>query len=146
MNTLTDILHMLGAWLALLGGAPAPLAAVGPDPRSDIAQARLAQRQPDAAQAVQLAARGALLVDVRSRAEWNAGHARDARHLPWLEVREQAARVLPDPDTAIVTYCAIGPRAQVAAERLRALGYRNVVAMQGGWPDLRGAGLAEAAR
>jgi rhodanese-related sulfurtransferase len=79
---------------------------------------------------------GALLLDVRSHREWRRGHARGARWLPWLQVRQRAADQLPDRDQLIVTYCTLGPRAQVAARRLRELGYRRVVALRGGYRDL----------
>ncbi|MFP5358219.1 MAG: rhodanese-like domain-containing protein [Gammaproteobacteria bacterium] len=78
----------------------------------------------------------ALLLDVRSQHEWRRGHARGAQWLPWLQVRQRAAGQLTDLDQPIVTYCTLGPRAQVAARRLRELGYRRVVALRGGYRDL----------
>ncbi len=93
--------------------------------------------RPDAAQARSLAADGAVLLDVRNQDEWNEGHAKGAIFLPWREVDDQAAAKLPNKDAPIVTYCAAGVRAAFAARSLRKLGYTHVVAMTGGYDDLR---------
>lgn len=82
---------------------------------------------------------GAQLIDVRERDEWDAGHIQDALFYP-------VARISSDPDidvaadTPIVTYCKAGGRAERAAEVLRAAGYSDVHAMNGGFEDWRDAG------
>lgn len=96
--------------------------------------------QPDAGQVKSLVEAGAILVDARNPDEWNAGHAEGAILLPWREVAAAAAAKLPDKDAPIVTYCAMGARAALAAGSLRELGYTRAVAMTGGLDDLRNAG------
>jgi phage shock protein E len=55
---------------------------------------------------------GTVFVDVRTEAEWSAGHLKNARHLPLDEVAADAATVLPTKDEPVVLYCRTGRRAQ----------------------------------
>lgn len=74
-------------------------------------------------------ARGAVapfdvVLDVRTRVEWRAGHHPGARHLPATSIdAASAARVIPSKASRVLTYCNTGQRARAAAEKLRALGY-----------------------
>lgn len=70
--------------------------------------------------------RSPVIVDVRSRFEFAAGHLPDAIHLPFLRCLFKASRVLPDKSTAVVLYCEHGPRAQLVGSLLGVLGYRSV--------------------
>lgn len=83
---------------------------------------------------------GTQFVDVRTDAEWADGHVKNALHLPLDEVDARAAAVLPDKSAPVLLYCGSGKRAQSAAEMLHALGYTHVVAMTGGYKDLKAAG------
>ncbi|SFD52824.1 rhodanese-like domain-containing protein [Streptomyces aidingensis] len=72
-----------------------------------------------------------------------------ARHLPGAveltpgQVDARAATVLPDRDAAIVTYCSnpACPNSGQVADRLTALGYRNVRKYREGIQDWVAAGL-----
>lgn len=64
---------------------------------------------------------GATLIDVRSRGEWNGGHAREARHIPLDQVSSMSAS-LPK-NTPIVTICKSGVRSALAARSLAAQGF-----------------------
>lgn len=64
----------------------------------------------------------AVLVDVRELVEWNAGHVRDAIHLPYRELQERKGEAeflkkLPK-DKIIYTYCAVGYRSSRAGKIL----------------------------
>jgi phage shock protein E len=84
---------------------------------------------------------GTVFVDVRTDAEWSAGHLKNARHLPVDEVAaDTSAAVLPQKDRPVVLYCKSGRRAESAAEQLRQLGYQHVMAMTGGYDDFKAAG------
>ena len=84
------------------------------------------------------AAEGALLLDVREVSEWSEGHAPDAVHIPYEQLRERA-RELPL-DRAIVTYCASGVRSSLASSMLEASG-RDVANLRGGFTAWRNTGL-----
>ena len=81
----------------------------------------------------------ALLLDVRPRAEFEAGHLRGAVNIP---IDELSARVDDLPrDRQIITYCR-GEYclfADEAAELLRSQGF-DVVRLEGGWPEWQSEG------
>ena len=81
----------------------------------------------------------ALLLDVRPRAEFEAGHLRGAVNIP---IEELSARVDELPrDRRIITYCR-GEYclfADEAAELLRSRGF-EVVRLDGGWPEWQAEG------
>lgn len=87
--------------------------------------ARLTNRGADRREEVAVAlAAGALVVDVRSPAEFAQGHVGDAVNLP---VDELPARLAELPtDRMVVVYCASGGRSARAARLLRGAG-RTVV-------------------
>ncbi len=72
------------------------------------------------------------IIDVRSPAEFNMGHALNAVNLPV----EQLAIKLSNgcklqKDSEIILYCASGARAGVAKTLLERAGYQNVINMGG---------------
>ncbi len=61
----------------------------------------------------------AILVDVRELVEWNAGHVREAIHLPWRELQGKKSDQLIDKlpkDKIVYTYCAVGYRSSRAGK------------------------------
>lgn len=95
------------------------------------------------ATAQQLLASGAVLVDVRTPMEYEAGHIPGARLIPYDQVAARAGE-LPAKDRPIVLYCRTGRRTGVAAATLAQLGYTAVYDMQGltNWPGPLQAGPA----
>jgi hydroxyacylglutathione hydrolase len=93
---------------------------------------RIEQLDPQAAAA--RSAEGALLVDVRERSEWDAGHAPGAIHIPYENVRARAHEL--PLGRAIVSYCASGIRSSLAASILQEDG-RDVANMRGGFTAWR---------
>lgn len=93
----------------------------------------------DGATALRMVREGAMLIDVRERAEWKTGHAPQALHLPLRDVAQAQRRV--KPDTPVVVMCASGMRSRTAARQLRALGLR-ATSLSGGigaWQSAGGA-------
>lgn len=102
--------------------------------------------RPSAAEAKPIADAGAVLLDVRTRDEWDAGHARSAVFLPWRQIGGEVGAKLPDKQAPVIVYCAVGARAWWAVRTLRGMGYTRVVAMSGGYQDMVKAGyLTESA-
>ena len=64
---------------------------------------------------------GATLLDVRDNAEWNAGHAPGAVHVPVRSVADQAPKRIPQGRPVIVT-CRTGARSRGATRLLREKG------------------------
>lgn len=71
-----------------------------------------------------------ILLDVRSRREFEEGHVPGARHLPFWKA-PLASSVLPSRAEPVTVYCGHGPRAWMAAAVLKALGYRRVSLLAG---------------
>lgn len=70
---------------------------------------------------------GALLVDVRTRFEYDEGHIEGAILYPLDEINsDTVSTILPDKETAIIVYCQSGNRSSQALEKLKSLGYTNV--------------------
>lgn len=73
---------------------------------------------------------GAVLVDVRSREEYEQGHIPGSIHLDAQELY-MADEVLPDLDAPVFLYCLTGARSGRAAAALVEMGYENAVSIGG---------------
>lgn len=84
-------------------------------------------KMPDIGQGVEefRAAPGALLLDVRSRQEFQEGHIPGSRNVP-LSAIEEAAALTEDKETPLFVYCYSGARSGQAVQMLRRMGYANV--------------------
>ena len=87
--------------------------------------------------------RRAILLDVREKHEWNAGHAPAARHLP-LGTLPTRLTELPT-DRPIITVCHTGMRSARAAAILARHGH-EVYNLRGGMRAWAGAGLPTTTR
>jgi len=67
-----------------------------------------------------------VIIDVRTREEFNEKHIKDAISVPVTIIEENIGNVVPEKDTLILLYCKSGKRASQAAEILMKLGYTNV--------------------
>lgn len=86
------------------------------------------------AAAKELVDAGALLLDVRSPAEFGSGHLNNAVNIPVGELSQRSGE-LPT-DRAIVLYCASGMRSGRATSMLQRLGREDVYDLGGqrNWP------------
>ena len=85
----------------------------------------------------------AVLVDVRERSEWDAGHVKGAVLVPLSKLRSGDARELLrslPKDKIVYTHCRSGGRALRAAEMLKKLGY-DVRPLEPGYKALIEAGF-----
>jgi glyoxylase-like metal-dependent hydrolase (beta-lactamase superfamily II) len=83
-------------------------------------------------QQIERGARDLVLLDVREREAFRAGHLAGARNIPRGELELRADRELPDPTARILTYCQLGKVSTLAAHSLRTMGYLRAVALDGG--------------
>jgi glyoxylase-like metal-dependent hydrolase (beta-lactamase superfamily II)/rhodanese-related sulfurtransferase len=84
---------------------------------------------------------GFVLLDVREKDAFDAGHLPGARHLPRGQLELRVDKELPDPGVRILTYCQFGRISTLAAATLRQMGYTRAVALDGGMNDWVKAGL-----
>lgn len=73
-----------------------------------------------------LLASGALIVDVRTHAEFNAGHLPNAINLPVDHIGSTLPPQVKDKRQTILVYCQSGFRSRAAKRTLTALGYSQV--------------------
>ena len=78
-------------------------------------------------------ARGAQVVDVRSAAEFAAGHASGSVNVPLPEIDRRAGEL--DRSRPVIACCASGTRSAMAARRLKRLGFADVL-NGGSWRNL----------
>jgi len=81
-----------------------------------------------------------MVLDVRERDAFDAGHIPGARHVPRGQLELRIDQVLTDPSTRVVTCCEFGKISTLAAATLRTLGFSRAVALDGGMQAWRAAG------
>jgi rhodanese-related sulfurtransferase len=69
---------------------------------------------------------GYIIIDARTKSEYDGGHIPGAILIPYGEIADRAEKELPDKDQLILVYCRSGNRSKIAAEELVKLGYTNV--------------------
>ena len=67
-----------------------------------------------------------IILDVRTREEYEQGHIPGAILIPDTEIEAKAEEALTDKDQLILVYCRSGRRSKLAAEALVELGYTNI--------------------
>jgi rhodanese-related sulfurtransferase len=79
---------------------------------------------------------GYVILDTRTREEYDQGHIPGAIQISHDEITEKAEEVLTDKDQLILVYCRSGRRSKIAAEALVELGYTNIKEFGGiiDWP------------
>lgn len=82
-----------------------------------------------------------LLLDVRSRPEFDSGHIPGAVNLPHDRVAGAPGEVSADKAGRIVVYCERGPRAMMAQQALLSAGYTDVSRLMGDMSGWRSIGL-----
>ncbi len=79
-----------------------------------------------------------VILDVREKEAFGAGHVPGATHLPRGQLELRVNDVLPDPGVEILTVCEFGKISTLAAATLRELGFGRATALDGGmkaWRD-----------
>jgi rhodanese-related sulfurtransferase len=98
----------------------------------EISRARSGGQAVGPLDAVRLLNQGAILVDVRSQAEFDSGHIIDARHLPQEQVAQSGETLKKYKEKVVITCCESGMRSGAAARVLQAQGFTKVVNLRGG--------------
>ena len=78
-----------------------------------------------------------IILDVRTVEEYNEGHIPNAICIPNETISEDVINKLPNKDQLILIYCRSGNRSKQAAEKLKKLGYTNLIEF-GGIIDWKG--------
>jgi rhodanese-related sulfurtransferase len=128
MRHRVKILALAALALASLGHATLPRAAAD-EPVTTLAPAALAAEMASAAPKP-------VILDVRSREEFAAGHVPGTINIPHEEVAARASELSFARDSRVVVYCRSGRRAALALEALKAAGFTKLEHLDGdmlGW-------------
>jgi len=82
-----------------------------------------------------------IVLDVREKDAFAAGHIAGARHLPRGQLELRVNEEFPDPTLRIVTVCEFGKLSTLAAATLRELGFLRAAALDGGMKAWRETGF-----
>jgi rhodanese-related sulfurtransferase len=85
-----------------------------------------------AMQAVRLMNQGALVIDLRGKESYDAGHIGEARNVPAAQLESQAESLKKWRDKNVITYCDSGANGANGARTLMKLGFTKVFNLQGG--------------
>ena len=85
-----------------------------------------------AADAVRLINKGALVIDVRKAAEFEAGHIVNARNVELEKIKQGDEAIAKKKDRILLAVCENGGLSGKAASLLRKAGYPNAFSLRGG--------------
>lgn len=77
-----------------------------------------------------------ILLDVRSKQEYEEGHLSGSIPLCLYDICKQANKVLPNKEQTIIIYCSSGNRSKEAQKILEDMGYENVYNLKGGLDNI----------
>jgi glyoxylase-like metal-dependent hydrolase (beta-lactamase superfamily II)/rhodanese-related sulfurtransferase len=83
-----------------------------------------------------------VILDVREKDAFEAGHIPGARHIPRGQLELKVNEAFPDPTARIVTVCEFGKISTLAAATLRELGFLRAAALDGGFKAWKESGRA----
>ncbi|HJM54789.1 MAG TPA: rhodanese-like domain-containing protein [Poseidonia sp.] len=82
-----------------------------------------------------------LVIDVRERHEFEAGHLEGAIHIGKGVLERDIEKQNIADDARVVLYCGGGFRSALAAKALQDMGWSNVSSLWGGWRGIQAEGL-----
>ena len=74
---------------------------------------------------------GYILLDVRTKGEYEIGYIPGAINIPLSNIDEKIISFLPDKSQMILVYCRSGNRSREASDKLSKLGYTNILEIGG---------------
>ncbi len=92
-------------------------------------------------EAVRLLNQGAVLVDVRGKELFEAGHVIDARNLPSADIAKAGETLRKYKDKVVIACCETGLSSGAAVRALQAQGFEKAVNLRGGLQAWRGDNL-----
>ena len=124
----------LAASLALLSGCA--LSKAKADTAEDMTD-KAAYQKLSAEEAYEMmASQEVVVVDVRTREEYDGGHIENAVLVPNESIGSEMPEPLPDKEATLLVYCRSGRRSKEAAQKLLSLGYQSIYDFGGviDWP------------
>jgi|SRR6186713_695817 len=98
----------------------------------ELSRARSGGQSVGPAEAIRLLNQGAVMLDVRARDQFDAGHVIDARNVPAADVDGAAESLKRLREKVVIACCENGLASAGVARALRALGFTQVATLRGG--------------
>ena len=98
----------------------------------ELSRARSGGQSVGPTEAIRLLNQGAVMLDVRARDQFDAGHVIDARNVPAAEVDGAAESLKRLREKVVIACCENGLASAGVARALRALGFTQVATLRGG--------------
>ncbi|MDO6562750.1 rhodanese-like domain-containing protein [Amphritea sp. 1_MG-2023] len=83
----------------------------------------------------------AVILDIRPKKEFTAGHITDAVHIPVTELDKRISELDKHKQKPIIVVCNIGQTAGAASKKLKTAGFANVVRLSGGMTEWKSQSL-----
>lgn len=74
----------------------------------------------------------AVLVDIRTKKEWDTGYIANSRHIPFADLDKRITELEKVKDKPIILVCNLGQTAGSAGKKLKASGFTEVTRLAGG--------------
>ena len=78
----------------------------------------------------------AILIDVRSKQEYDEYHLAGATCIPTYELESKILKIVPNKEQTIIAYCQTGARSRKAINILEKMGYQNLYEIKDGLDNL----------
>jgi len=75
------------------------------------------------------------LIDVRETHEVQFGSIHGSKHLSKGVIERDLEKFIPDKNTIVVVFCAVGARSLISAYMLQKMGYKHVYSLKGGFNE-----------
>ncbi len=83
----------------------------------------------------------AVLLDIRSKKEWDTGYITGSKHIPIADLTRRMSELEKYKSRPLIVICNLGQTAGSATKQLKAAGFENVMRMQGGITEWKGQNL-----
>lgn len=83
----------------------------------------------------------AVLVDIRTKKEWDSGHIAGSKHIPLADFSRRMTELEKFKARPVIVVCNIGQTASAATKQLKAAGFEQTSRLQGGITEWKGQNL-----
>ncbi|RAU16500.1 rhodanese-like domain-containing protein [Nitrincola tibetensis] len=74
----------------------------------------------------------AIVVDIRPKKEWDAGHIAGSKNIPFADMERRISELDSAKEVPIIVVCNLGQAAGSAGKKLKSAGFTNISRMSGG--------------
>lgn len=80
---------------------------------------------------------GALVLDIRTKKEWDTGRITGAIHMPLADLDRRVSELNAHKEKPVIVVCNMGQTASTATKKLRSAGFARAIRLSGGMTEWR---------